>query len=55
MQHPDSPTWCVKCGTFDCYADTTPCKGDGDKFNTFKPENFERIFTGMFGGPNARS
>ncbi len=52
MQHPDSPTWCVICGTFDIYCDTTPCSGEGDDFNFNKPENYVRNMKDLFGDPS---
>ena len=31
MQHADSPTWCVHCGTFDIYCQSYPCEGKRER------------------------
>jgi len=51
MQHPDSPTWCVNCGTFDIYCDGD-CEAEPTaEFDSRVPENFERMFNDLFGSP----
>lgn len=54
-QHPDSPTWCVHCGTFDIYFATGECSPVRDRrFDSNVESNFERIATGLFGKAEAQ-
>lgn len=49
MQHPNSPTWCVHCGTFDIYAEGE-CDGPRDRrFDASAPANFDRMVRALFG------
>lgn len=51
MQHPDSPTWCVWCGTFDVYAGEA-CPADrtgGPRYDFGVRANAERQAAAMFG------
>jgi hypothetical protein len=50
MQHPDSPTWCIHCGTFDIYAETTECAAEPTRaFDSRIPGTFDRMLRGVFG------
>ena len=49
-QHPDGPTWCVHCGTFDVYFATTECCPEQDRrFDSSQPRNFLKMLSGIFG------
>jgi hypothetical protein len=50
LQHLDSPTWCVHCGTFDIYCDRYSCTGSRDrKYDTALPGVAVRMARDMFG------
>ena len=50
MQHPDSPTWCIHCGTFDIYCGSMECVSDrGRRFDMSDPTTWERTATWFFG------
>lgn len=49
MQHANSPTWCIHCGTFDCYA-VGECNGERTaRYDSDRPENFKRMLTDLLG------
>ena len=49
LQHPDSPTWCIDCGTFDCYCVSGECDANETGcFNSDEPENWKRVVGSMF-------
>lgn len=50
MQHEDSPTWCLHCGTFahNCKPDDE-CDGEEGKFDSRNPEVYERMYLDIFG------
>lgn len=50
LQHSDSPTWCVHCGTFDIYCSGTECRGERTRrFDTDIPGNARRMAEDFFG------
>jgi hypothetical protein len=49
MQHHDSPTWCIHCGTFDIYCDGECDSDRSGKYDSGKPENYARMFREVFG------
>ena len=50
MQHPDSPTWCVHCGTFDPYCKVTDCTPNRDRlFDMSDQANWRRTLVSVFG------
>jgi hypothetical protein len=49
MQHPDSPTWCIHCGTFDVYCGFKDCVSDRERrFDMSVPENWKRTLRSVF-------
>jgi len=48
MQHPDSPTWCVHCGTFDCFRDRVTCTAERNRQYDSKL-NAPRMLKELFG------
>lgn len=48
MQHPDSPTWCVHCGTFDIYCVGRSC-ADEQTGEYDSAVNGRKMFTDLFG------
>ena len=54
MQHPDSPTWCIHCGTFDIYCDGSECtENQIGQYNA--AVHAREMFTGLFGLSDLRS
>lgn len=50
MQHPDSPTWCIHCGTFDIYCEAYACTASrAARFDSREQENAQRMFGEFFG------
>ena len=50
MQHADSPTWCIHCGTFDIYCATTPCVDEQQgRWDASTEENRARMFSRVYG------
>ena len=49
MQHKNSPTWCIHCGTFDIYCQGKCISEPSGKYNSELPGNAERIFKETFG------
>jgi hypothetical protein len=49
MQHKDSPTWCVHCGTFDLYASGKCNAPRARSFDRAIPKNRRRVFNDVFG------
>lgn len=49
MQHPDSPTWCVHCGTFDMWCDTADCIVDREVRKFDMTRNWGAMFRSIFG------
>lgn len=48
MQHEDSPTWCIHCGTFDIYCGyICTAKERSSRYDSRIQENFVRIAEGM--------
>jgi len=46
FQHPDSPTWCIHCSTFDTHCipdEECPAEPTG-KYDYTKPENLDNFF-----------
>lgn len=52
-EHPDSPTWCTKCGTFDVYFKATDCRPKEPGFDSRTEKgarNIAECLYGTFGG-----
>jgi hypothetical protein len=51
MQHPNSPTWCIRCGTFDIYCGSTECVSTlaYRQFDMKEPANWRRTLVSVFG------
>lgn len=50
MQHPESPTWCIHCGTFDVYCEYEPCVSEqAGRYDCAKPGIKARMFREVFG------
>ena len=51
-QHKDGgDDWCIHCGEFSCYVrEGDDCSAkERDKFDSRKPDNFQRMYEAMFG------
>jgi hypothetical protein len=49
LQHSDPPTWCIDCGTFDCYCGVVACNAEETgRFDMDQPDNFERVLSSFF-------
>ena len=49
MQHADSPTWCIHCGTFDIYCAITDCIPKQERrFDMRDPEVWQRTLDSIF-------
>lgn len=52
MQHPDAPTWCVYCGTFDHNCEPEEECDAQDSVEKWNSEtNFGEMFSHIFGKP----
>ncbi len=51
LQHTDSPTWCIHCGTFDIYCADNECDSVAreGRFDSRVPSNFNRMLGNIFG------
>jgi len=53
LQHEESPTWCVMCGTFDTWCKGNSCTGyQGEftrRFDTSQPDNYSWLGESIFG------
>ena len=52
LQHEDSPTWCVHCGTFDIYCATSTCSAQDRNarlFDSRLPGMARRMYLDFFG------